>query len=74
VTLEFANAAFLKEEYPVKPQFENILKQDFQATIQPTDFNNQSVAADQINSWVSNKTHEKIQNIVSPGKEISQFS
>jgi serine protease inhibitor len=73
VNLEFANAAFLKEGYPVKTQFENILEQEFQATIQPTDFNNNPVAADQINSWVANKTHHKIQNLVSPGKEISQF-
>ncbi|GFG31822.1 hypothetical protein Cfor_12498, partial [Coptotermes formosanus] len=66
VTLEFANAAFLKEGYQVKPQFENILEQDFQSTIQPTDFNNPPVAADKINSWVANETHDKIQNLVSP--------
>lgn len=73
VTLEFANAAFLKEGYPVKTQFENILEQDFQATIHPTDFNNGPSAANEINLWVANKTHDKIQNLVSPGKEISQF-
>jgi len=73
VTLEFANAAFLKEGYPVKAQFENILEQDFQATIHPTDFNNGPLAAKEINSWVANKTHDKIQNLASPGKEISQF-
>lgn len=65
VTLEFANAAFLKEGYPVKTQFKSILEQDFQANIQPTDFNNPPVAADEINSWVTNKTHDKIQNLVS---------
>ena len=73
VTLEFANAAFLKEGYPVKTQFKSILEQDFQANIQPTDFNNPPVAADEINSWVTNKTHDKIQNLVSAGKETSQF-
>lgn len=73
VTLEFANAAFLKEGYPVETQFGNILEQDFQATIQPTDFNNGPSAANEINSWVANKTHDKIQNLVSPGKEISQI-
>lgn len=73
MTLEFANAAFLKEGYQVKPQFENILEQDFQSTIQPTDFNNPPVAADKINSWVANETHDKIQNLVSPGKETSHF-
>lgn len=73
LTLEFANAAFLKDGYPVKTQFENILEQDFQATIHPTDFNDGPSAANEINSWVANKTHDKIQNLVSPGKEISQF-
>jgi len=73
VTLECANAAFLKEGYPVKSQFENILEQDFQATIRPTDFNNGPSAANEINSWVANKTHDKIQTLVSPGKEILQF-
>jgi serine protease inhibitor len=73
VTLEFANAAFLKEGYPVNTQFENILEQDFQATFRPTDFNNGPLAANEINSWVASKTHDKIQTLVSPGKEISQF-
>jgi serine protease inhibitor len=73
VTLEFANAAFLQEGYTVETQFENILEQDFQATIHPTAFNNGPSAANEINSWVANKTHDKIQNLVSPGKEISQF-
>lgn len=73
VTLEFANAAFLKEGFSVKTRFENILEQDFQATIHPTDFINGLSAANEINSWVANTTHDKIQNLVSPGKEISQF-
>jgi serpin B len=67
VTLEFANAAFLKKGFPVKTQFGNILEQDFQATIHPTDFNNGPSAANEINSWVGNKTHDKIKNLVSPG-------
>jgi serine protease inhibitor len=73
VTLEFANAAFLKEGFEINAQFENILEQDFQSTIKPTDFNNPPAAADEINSWVANKTHDKIQNLVSPGKETSHF-
>jgi serine protease inhibitor len=73
VTLEFTNAAFLKEGYPIKTQFENIIEQDFQATIHPTDFNNGPLAANEINSWVANETHDKIQNLLSPGKDISQF-
>jgi serine protease inhibitor len=74
VTLEFANAAFLKEGFQVKPEFTRVLEQDFQSSIQSAPFSNPPEAAAEINSWVANHTHDKIQNLVSPGKETSQCS
>jgi serine protease inhibitor len=74
VTLEFANGAFLKEGYEVKPQFKDVLEQAFQSTVESVRFSDPPAAAGVINSWVADHTHDKIQNILSPGKETSQYS
>jgi serine protease inhibitor len=74
VTIEFANGAFLKEGYEVKPQFKNVLEQDFQSTVDTARFSNPTAAAGQINSWVADHTHNKIQNVLLPGKGTSLSS
>jgi serine protease inhibitor len=73
-TLEFANTAFLAEGYQIKPEFRIVLEQDFQSSVQSAPFSNPTEAADEINSWVANHTHDKIQNLVSAGKETSRCS
>jgi serpin B len=72
-TLEFANGAFLNEGYQVKSRFRNILEEDFLSSVETVQFSNSQAAAAEINSWVSDHTHNKIQNLVSPGKETSQY-
>jgi len=70
-TLEFTNGAFLDEGFQIKPAFRNVVTEEFLATVQNVQFGDSSAAADAINSWVANHTHDKIQDLVSPGKEMS---
>lgn len=74
MTLEFANGAFLKEGYEVESQFKNVLEQDFQTTVESVRFSDPPAAAGEINSWVADHTHDRIQNFLSPGEETSQYS
>jgi serine protease inhibitor len=73
-TLEFANGAFLNEGYQVKSGFRKVLEEDFLSSVEIVQFANSRAAAGEINSWVSDHTHGKIQNLVSPGKGTSQYS
>lgn len=66
-TLEFADGAFLEEGYRVKESFESILVNDFLSDIETVQFANAVEAADQINTWVSNHTHGRIQDLITPG-------
>lgn len=70
-TLEFANGAFLDEGFQIKPEFRNIVTEEYLAAVENVVFADPPAAAEEINSWVANHTHDKIQDLVSPGKEIS---
>ncbi|PNF40585.1 Serpin I2 [Cryptotermes secundus] len=65
-SLEFANGAFLNEGYQVKSGFRKVLEEDFLSSVETVQFSNSAAAAGEINSWVSNHTHGKIPNLVSP--------
>ncbi|XP_021929958.1 alaserpin-like isoform X2 [Zootermopsis nevadensis] len=65
-TLEFANAAFVEEGYPIKPEFSRVMVQDFQSSVLTAQFSEPVEAAAEINSWVANHTHDKIQELISP--------
>jgi len=45
--------------------------EEFLAAVQNVQFGDAPAAAEKINSWVANHTHDKIHDLVSPGKEIS---
>jgi serine protease inhibitor len=45
--------------------------EEFQATVENVQFEDPTAAANEINSWVADHTHDKIKDLVSPGKEIS---
>lgn len=70
-TLEFTNGAFLGEGFQIKHAFWDTVMEEFVATVDNVEFSDPTSAAEEINSWVANHTHDKIQNLVSPGKEIS---
>jgi serine protease inhibitor len=68
-TLEFTNGAFFGEGFQIKPAFRKVVTEEFLATVQIVQFGDPPAAAKEINSWVAGHTH-KIQELVSPGKEI----
>ena len=70
-TLEFTNGAFLGEGLQIKPAFRNVVTEEFLATVENVQFGDGPAAAEEINSWVAGHTHDKIHDLVSPGKEIS---
>jgi Serine protease inhibitor len=68
-TLEFTNGAFLGEEFQIKQAFRETATDEFLATVDNVVFRESVSAAEEINSWVANHTHDKIQELVSPGKK-----
>jgi serine protease inhibitor len=65
VTFEIANSLWYRHDLPIRPEFVEVNKIHFDALVSPLDFSTGG-AADQINRWVSDKTHAKIDKIVTP--------
>ena len=64
--LDVANKVFVQDSYKVLDSFENTVKPNYGAAFWRLDFGNPAQASDEINSWVSEKTHDKIKDIVKP--------
>ncbi len=63
VVFEIANAIFYDEDFSVKQDFLSINQSYYQAEVSGIDFSNPA-SVTKINSWVANKTHDKITNII----------
>lgn len=63
VVFEIANAIFCAQGFPVKSDFININKTNYDAKIESLNFSSPS-AVEAINNWVTEKTHDKIQSII----------
>ncbi|CAB3243866.1 unnamed protein product [Arctia plantaginis] len=66
VEFEIATKYFANENYPLSDKFKEESKKYFDASGQNVDFSHSAQAADIINGWVANKTHDRIKNLVSP--------
>jgi len=67
-TLNIANSLWGQEDYPFVPQFLDTVAAYYEAPMFLVDYINQSEQARvQINDWVSEKTEEKIQDLIAPG-------
>lgn len=64
--VDIANAIYLMQGYTIQPNYKSIGTQKFYSKIQSINFANRARAANTINSWVSQKTHGKIENLISP--------
>lgn len=64
-SLKVANNIFLMENYQLQPTFEATAKEDFYSDIQLVNFAQNTEAAETINTWVENKTDDKITNLIS---------
>ncbi len=63
VVFEIANAIFYADGFSVKSDFLNINKTVYDAEVEALDFGS-SEAVDEINGWVAEKTHDKIEKII----------
>ncbi len=63
VIFEIADAIFYKDDFSVKQNFIDINKNYYDAEVNALDFSNTS-ALETINSWVAEKTHDKIAKIL----------
>lgn len=62
--LAMANGIYFSNQFAVQPEFAAIAKNNFHATVQPCNFNDPAGAANTINEWVQQETHDKITNLV----------
>ena len=62
--LETANALWPQVGLPVRDDFVQTIETDYRGTAQTLDYSNPDQAKDVINSWVAEKTRDKIQNLI----------
>lgn len=65
VALYMANKVYIKDSYKLKESFKSAITKYFYAEIQGVNFSQSAAAANTINSWVENKTNQKIKNLIS---------
>ncbi|KAJ3644600.1 hypothetical protein Zmor_022320 [Zophobas morio] len=66
VACNIANALFAQKDFKIKDTFLTVAKDYFDALSETLDFGKPQQAADIINKWVENKTHNVIKNLVTP--------
>jgi serpin B len=68
IQLDIANAIWAQRDYAFLPEYLDLLALNYGAGIHQSDFNTRAdETAEEINQWVSDRTHERIQDIISPG-------
>lgn len=63
--LEIADALWVSDEYKLKSDYEDTVSSKYDAVVRSLNFGNVSDSVNEINSWVNDKTHEMIKQIVS---------
>jgi len=64
--LNIANSLWAQQGYPILDAYLNILQEYFQSEIRSVDFSDSLKTANAINQWVSDKTNNKIKEIITP--------
>lgn len=64
VTLETANRIYAQVNYDILPEFHNKTQKHFGASTELVNFANSGEAAQKINTWVKDTTHEKITDLI----------
>ncbi|XP_069676855.1 leukocyte elastase inhibitor-like isoform X1 [Periplaneta americana] len=65
IQIEFSNKLFIATGFNILPEFKNMTVEDFKSDIESVDFTQPEAAARTINDWVSQSTHQRIQQLVS---------
>ncbi|KAK4872900.1 hypothetical protein RN001_014929 [Aquatica leii] len=63
-TLNSANKIYLNQKYEIRESFKTTAQNSFSADITSVDFNMKTTAANEINKWVSEQTHNNIKDVV----------
>lgn len=64
VTLLIANKVFLQESYKLQETFKTVAVQQFSSEVELLNFKQAKAAASSINTWVENKTNNKIKDLI----------
>lgn len=65
-SLKIANKMYIMENYSVKSTFHDIAKKSFYSEAESLNFQDNAAAAKKINTWVEQKTNDKIKDLISP--------
>jgi len=72
LVLDSANASWIQSGFPVRPQYVQVLEQDFASSVEEADFHGDPAgAARAIDSWVSSQTRGHINDLVT-APELAQ--
>ena len=71
LVLEFASKIYLQHGFELLPGYRHTLMKDFLSDIETTNFLKPEEAALQINSWMSNVTHNRVTSFLMPGMIIT---
>jgi serpin B len=67
IELSVADVLWTQTGHPFLPDFLKIVENEYQANLKQADFKTGAESArDEINRWISQKTHEKIRNLLPP--------
>ncbi|XP_076270449.1 serine protease inhibitor 3/4-like isoform X5 [Rhynchophorus ferrugineus] len=64
IELSMANKIYIKEGYELQSEFQEVTAKQFLSAVEPVNFNESEKAAKTINTWVEEKTKEKIKDLV----------
>ncbi|XP_063702034.1 antichymotrypsin-2-like isoform X3 [Culicoides brevitarsis] len=64
--LEIANRIYVMQNYKLKQAFNELTTKHFKSGVESLDFAQNTAAAKQINTWVEEKTHDKIKDLIKP--------
>lgn len=64
-TLDIANKVFVQQGHSIKEPFQYVAVNKYRSEVQSVNFSENEKAAKTINTWVEEKTHDKIKNLIS---------
>lgn len=64
-SLKIANKMYIMENYSVKSNFHEIAKNSFRSEAESVNFGDNTATAKKINTWVEQKTNDKIKDLIS---------
>jgi len=64
--LKIANKIYVKDTYKLKQDFNTQVQKYFRSSIESIEFSNSGPAAKTINSWVEDKTNNRIKDLIKP--------